>query len=373
MSDRSGLVSEVRYTAEPIATASSVGPDRFPSIARFRFHLNALDPIRLPAYAGSAWRGLLGHGLRSTACVTRQPTCSGCLLIQHCVYSTLFETPATGAAAARGYTALPHPFVLRIDPTAQRDVSPGSTFSLTIHLIGRAIAQAPYLIHALGVAGQRGFGRSGGRFMLASVEREGRLGADDWHQVYGADTGVYLPGEPALACPPPEPSVARLRLVTPLRIKRDGHFVGARDLTARDIVHTLYRRLRDLSTSYGGDPQRFEPRAIPHEPDALQLHVDWLRWHEWTRYSSRQDTLMQFGGLIGEIRLAGPALADVWPALWFGQWAHVGKGTAFGLGGYRIVEPAAQAATEEEWKERKLAQPDSGVSRVENADSWRPR
>lgn len=316
----------------------------FPPLARFRFLLEAQDMIRLPDYAGSAWRGLLGHGLRRTACVTRQPTCEGCLLAQQCVYSTLFETPASAAAAAHGYTALPHPFVLAIDPTAPRDLPPGSTFSLTVHLIGPAIAQAPYLIHAMGLAGQRGLGRNGGRFGLIGVEREGRLGADDWSLVYATDTGAYQSGEPAATCPPPVPDEARLRLVTPLRIKRDGHFVGARDLTAHDLVHTLYRRLRSLSTSYGGDPERFDPRSIPRDPEALQLRVDWLRWHEWTRYSSRQDTLMQFGGLIGEIRLAGPALPDVWPALWFGQWAHVGKGTAFGLGGYQVI-PAENEET----------------------------
>jgi len=44
---------------------------------------------------------------------------------------------------------------------------------------------------------------------------------------------------------------------------------------------------------------------------------------------------LQLGGLIGEVSLAGPALAVLWPALWFGQWTHVGQGTAFGLGGYR--------------------------------------
>ena len=309
----------------------------FPPLVRLRFQLLAQDPIRLHDYSGSAWRGLLGRGLRQTACVTRQPTCNGCLLTQHCVYSTLFETPAPPAAAARGYTALPHPFVLAIDPTAPRRMEAAAPFSLTVHLIGPAITQAPYLIHAMGVAGQSGFGRNGGRFTLASVEREGRLGADDWSLVYSTDTGVYQTGEPAATCPPPVPDEARLRLVTPLRIKRDGHFVGARDLTALDIVHTLYRRLRSLSTSYGGDPERFDPRAIPRAPEALRLHVDWLRWHEWTRYSSRQDTLMQFGGLIGEIRLTGPALPDLWPAIWFGQWAHVGKGTAFGLGRYKVV------------------------------------
>ncbi len=33
-------------------------------LARLRAELCTRDPIRLPPYAGSAWRGLLGHGLR---------------------------------------------------------------------------------------------------------------------------------------------------------------------------------------------------------------------------------------------------------------------------------------------------------------------
>ncbi|WP_295455531.1 hypothetical protein [uncultured Thiodictyon sp.] len=116
-----------------------------PPLARFRFQLEAQDAIRLPDYAGSAWRGLLGHGLRRTACVTRQPTCTGCLLAQNCVYSTLFETPPAAAQAQGGYGAMPHPFVLDIDPAAPRTLAPGAPFDLTIHLIGAAIAQAPYL------------------------------------------------------------------------------------------------------------------------------------------------------------------------------------------------------------------------------------
>ena len=50
--------------------------------------------MRLPAYTGSAWRGLLGRCLRQTVCVTRQPRCDGCLLLRTCVYSTFFESPA---------------------------------------------------------------------------------------------------------------------------------------------------------------------------------------------------------------------------------------------------------------------------------------
>ncbi len=308
-----------------------------PPLVRFRFHLLAQDMIHLPNYPGSAWRGFLGHGLRRTACVTRQPTCAGCLLMQQCVYSTIFETPATTAESVRGYTALPHPFVLAIDLAAPRHLSPGTAFSLTIHLLGPAIAQAPYLIHALGVAGQRGFGRDdGGRFTVTSLDYEPQLGGDDWVTVYDAETGVY--DTPVITPPrlPAAPAAVRIRLITPLRIKRDGHFVGARELRIQDILQTLARRLASLATHYGGNLQQFDLRPLVQDTATLQLQVERLKWHDWTRYSSRQDTRMQLGGLLGELHLSGAGLPALWPALWFGQWAHIGKSTAFGLGGYRV-------------------------------------
>jgi CRISPR/Cas system endoribonuclease Cas6 (RAMP superfamily) len=47
---------------------------------------------------------------------------------------------------------------------------------------------------------------------------------------------------------------------------------------------------------------------------------------------------MQLGGLMGDLIIAGPAIAHFWPVLWVGQWTHVGKGTSFGLGAYRLEE-----------------------------------
>jgi hypothetical protein len=55
---------------------------------------------------------------------------------------------------------------------------------------------------------------------------------------------------------------------------------------------------------------------------------------------------MAMRGLVGELELIGPAFASVWPAPWLGQWAHVGKGTAFGLGGYHINEPMRDASSD---------------------------
>lgn len=251
--------------------ASTLG---FPPIARFRFELVALDPIRLPDYPGSAWRGLLGHGLRRTACVTRQPTCDDCLLRQSCAYSTLFETPAT--LEQPGYSALPHPFVLDIDPTAPRQRDPGEPFTLTIHLIGAAIALAPYLIHAIGRAGRLGFGRARARFELTRVERELHPGDAGWVDVYRSLDGVYHTLDKAPLSPPPAPPRARMRFFTPLRIKRDGRFIGARQLGAADLVQALYRRLRILSRLHGGSYAAFDLHAAAEQARTLSIQAQGL-------------------------------------------------------------------------------------------------
>ena len=63
-----------------------------------------------------------------------------------------------------------------------------------------------------------------------------------------------------------------------------------------------------------------------------------LRWHDWTRYSSRQQQEMTLGGVLGQWTLNGSSetLTTLRPWLWLGQWLHAGKNATFGLGGYTL-------------------------------------
>lgn len=308
-----------------------------PSMARLRFRCQAKEPIELPGYAGSAWRGLLGHGLRRVACVTRQPNCEPCMLRFHCLYSRFFETPSAPDAPQRRYMALPHPFVLEPEKQQEREVPPGAALSLGMTLMGEAIEQVPYLIHALNTAGQRGFGRDGGRFSVAAVEREATLGSACWEPVYDAAVGEYRHQRTQPIRLPPPPSAVCMRLFTPLRVKRHGRFVGAAEFKPSDLLRNLCTRVAILAELYGGDPEPFDWRVIGQDATGIAIVDKRLRWHEWTRFSSRQNTRMQMGGLLGELVLEGGALPLFWPAIWLGQWVHVGKGTSFGLGGYRVL------------------------------------
>lgn len=326
------------------ARANLSAPDSMeicPLIVRYRLALEALDDLYFPAYSGSTWRGLLGYGLRRAVCVTHQPRCDGCLLAGTCIYSTLFESPAPGETARRRFTSIPHPFVLALDGPGPRQVLSGQLVSVGVNLVGEANNAMPYLIHALNLSGQRGVGAAQGRFRVASVHQELKLGEDVWEQVYEVKSAAYRKLTIADVQIPPTPDRIALRLITPLRIKRDGRFVGPQSFGAGDLLYHLDLRLAMLHAFYGERRKLSIPRWTDlEEPDSLLLECK-LHWHEWTRYSSRQRSEMQMGGLIGHMVLNGAIASPYWARLWMGQWCHLGKGTSMGLGRYQVSEAAS--------------------------------
>ncbi|HHY33792.1 MAG TPA: CRISPR system precrRNA processing endoribonuclease RAMP protein Cas6, partial [Firmicutes bacterium] len=60
----------------------------------------------------------------------------------------------------------------------------------------------------------------------------------------------------------------------------------------------------------------------------------------WERYSSRQDTRMKLGGLVGTAtyEFHDASLAEFFlPWLVLGEYIHVGKGCTFGLGWLNVT------------------------------------
>lgn len=216
----------------------------------------------------------------------------------------------------RRYTALRHPFVIEPDVGVAREVGEGDPLRLCVVLLGSAIEQAPYLIHALNLGGERGLGRAGPRFSVAAVEREGGIsGQQSLGAVYAAGQGEYrrLKVRPPVVPPPPE--MVRVRLVTPFRVKRRGRFVGAGEFEVADLLRNLCARLTMLSDLYGGDPRPFEWTRLAGETYSVQLADVRLHWHEWTRYSSRQQTRMQMGGLLAVTGLSPQVVTETLYAL----------------------------------------------------------
>lgn len=304
-------------------------------IGRYGLEFQALDPIRLPDYAGSAWRGIFGRALKRLVCVTREPVCAECVLYRFCVYPYIFETPPDPTVGKlRKYTAAPHPFVLLPDMASRGMISPGALLRLEVTLFGHGNRYLPYIIHALDQAARHGIGRHNGRLALQRVDQVDAEGMD-WQEILVP--GERLAPRPAATVPVP-PCPARLTLVleTSLRLKAEGRNLTPEGFRFGVLFSSLLRRISLLTAFHTDTPLVTDFAGLTRAARAIEVESMQLRWHDWTRYSARQDSLMQMGGLLGQVTLNGKDVAPFWPYLWLGQWTHAGKGTSMGLGRYRI-------------------------------------
>ena len=296
----------------------------------YRFHFRSLEQIRLPDYPGSAWRGALGHALKKTVCVVRNTPCSQCLLKNACAYSYVFETPPPAdSEKMRKYTAAPHPFVLRL----QEKATAQSIYSLDLILFGHGQRFFPYLIHALQTAGNDGIGSQRQTFELVQIDDIDFQGASSL--IY--QDGELKPQQPAITpCTPAMPQRIELTFHTPLRIKQDQKNITAKNFNFGALFSTLLRRISMISYFHTDTPLETDFVGLTAKSKSIAITDQQLQWFDWTRYSSRQQTEMNLGGLVGNIEIDTVGLDDFWPYLWLGQWTHVGKATSMGMGAYSI-------------------------------------
>lgn len=310
-------------------------PDFQLAVARYRFTFRAETPVRFPAYAGSTWRGAFGNALRRTVCITREPECKGCLLWRSCVYSQVFETPAGQEPLLGKINAAPHPYILHPLATSGKHYAAGEHFTLRLTLLGKSIEHLPYLIHALQQAGERGLGKRDGNLSLQQVEQENAPGSDGWQRIHtpGGNLQALPGGIPAV---PPLPPQVWIEFRTPYRSVHDGKLVRSGRFAFQPFISTLMRRISLLHVYHAGVELAADYPQLTQQAAAIPLLEPDLRWHEWARYSSRQQSKVQMGGLLGGFGLPVEALEPYWAWLWLGQWVNTGKGAVMGMGEYRL-------------------------------------
>ena len=130
-------------------------------IARYRFTAEVQQPLALPDYAGSLLRGQFGAALRQVACMTRQPSCAGCPLLQTCPYTRIFEAPPPekGQHALQDFSQIPNPYVMEPPPPGARLLAEGDELVFHLVLVGHAIDQLALIIFALQRALSQGLTR----------------------------------------------------------------------------------------------------------------------------------------------------------------------------------------------------------------------
>jgi hypothetical protein len=306
----------------------------------FVLSIKAKEPLILPAYKGSTFRGGFGNVFKKIVCALKKKDCLDCLLKERCIYCYIFETPPpSNTAIMRKYKTAPHPFV--IEPPLERKsiYKPDEQLSFELTLIGRAIDYYPYFIYTFDELGKTGIGKGRGTFELHEVTTSGEI-------IYTSKNkklATVQPVELSLALPDSFDSsqtsdnmTVKLTFIAPTRISFDGHLTI--DIEFHMLIRTLIRRIALLSYFHcGGDPTQWDFKGIIEMAKQIKTKDSSLRWYDWERYSARQDARMKMGGFIGDITFEGD-IEPFMPLIKAGEILHVGKGISFGLGKYKIQD-----------------------------------
>lgn len=315
-------------------------PSKF-ALVHYRFILEALEPLHLPPYKGSALRGGFGHTFKRLVCTHPLLCNDACQLKNDCPYGYVFETspPAEAEIFSRNQD-VQRPFIIEPPCDRRELILPGERLNFGLTLVGYSMNLFPYFLAVFRELGWAGLGKTRGKYELLAIDAispyEGQV-----EDVYRADqqqiriTNLTLNSEAITthAADLPADRVT-LEFLTPTRLKHKGRFLFEGP-PFEAVVRTLLGRTSSLSYFHCG--QRFETdfRGLIDRAAAIEIKACQTRWEDWERVSGRHRQRIKMGGLVGRVTYEGD-IEPYLPLLALGELIHVGKGTVFGNGHYRI-------------------------------------
>lgn len=314
------------------------------TFAKLEFVLQATQPLLLPEYKGSTFRGAFGNIFKKVVCIKEDRDCSACILTGNCSYYTIFETPNSGKFPWFSSPKFPHPYILEPPLQTRTEFRVGETLKLNLVLFGKAIEYLPYFIFVFDEMGGRGgvgkYRRDGfGRFLLKDVRdllANREMVYDGARKVLTAQARVQTGAELLQTFQKTRCDQLTLTFLTPTRIKHCGEYLLRKrngDFPIEVLLENLYRRAYLVTFSHCCE--QTEPFELPDFGNIRIKETD-LHWQDWQRYSNRQQRRHPLGGFVGRLVVEGDFLAYL-PLLKAGEMLHAGSASSFGLGQYEVT------------------------------------
>ncbi len=306
-----------------------------------QFTLIADEDADLPQFLGSTLRGSLGHALRKIACVPMCRDPKTCIIRERCAYGYCFETHLpVGSQVLRGLEHIPHPLVLE-PPLNGGLYKKGEPLKFNLLLIGKALKLFPYFVAAIDKMAKNGLGKERRTFSLVEVlaitDKSRQANEHCENEILWSKSleKIHPLKEEKLKfdnlgdC-----DCVTVNFVTPLRLLKNGKLLY--QISFRELLRSLLARISSLLYFHCSSEMKLDFRQVLETAGSVETSRSSLRFQKLSRWSSRQNTKVGLDGMVGEITFKGKKLPLFMPLLISGEILHVGKGTIFGLGKYRL-------------------------------------
>ena len=300
---------------------------------RLRVTFEAVEPIVLPVYKGSAFRGCLGETLRNDVCCYKGRPCEKCPEQFDCPFSQLYNSfvPVQHPFQEK-YPKSPHPYLIDPMPGERTNFGVGETFGFDLTLIGSAIGNLPHVVRAFYGMGITGIGQGRNRFKPVDLKVLQPDGGYGMSPTFGQPEVLSID---KLNVPESNGSIT-LHFENPLRLMENGKLV-LRPPEFGFFIGRLAFRVGLLSHFFCG--AQWPDAELKELPDLrhVKIAMSGLKEVDWQRYSGTQETTMNFDGLTGQVTYEGEGLGQWMPLLQLGTFLHTGSTATFGLGKYSIL------------------------------------
>ena len=297
--------------------------------ARVAFVVRMDVPDPVSGFLEATIRGGMGIHLRDQVCIFPDTDCGGCILAGQCPHAILFTSSTTiGQVLNQGGEATPRPIMVRCSQV-------GNLVRAEFTLFGKAIPLVPTIAKALQSVVTFGLGK---RKLTGNLESIVDLfGAKRWDK---PSPSASCPIARHLALPSFEESMeepsANLHIdfESPFCLKAGGRLIDGYDHDA--FLLALVRRTSLLAQVYGNFEGRYNVPFLGKDWRGVGS-ISHLHTVSQVRYSTRQESTIELVGSVGSLWLDNvPGWAQA--LLKLGETLGVGKGTAFGMGRYRILK-----------------------------------
>jgi len=305
---------------------------------KYKLILAAKENLCLPEYLGSTLRGGFGTTFKKVVCINKDIECKNCILKGKCAYSYIFETaPPVDTNKLRKYKDIPRPFIIEPPVTSKQTYFQAENLEFNLILIGKAIDYLPYFIYTFKELGNIGIGKNRGKYELISLLA---IKENIEQEIYSTTTNLIKNIDLQLTMIDILNEVndytrneLTLKFITPTRLKYNNRYVLVPEFHI--LIRSLLSRISSLTYFHCDEELNINYRQLIEDAMEVKIKERHTGWFDWERYSSRQNTRMKLGGIIGNITYQGNLLPFL-PFIILGKYVHVGKGTTFGLGQYEV-------------------------------------